>query len=282
MKDNRFNLLGEFQYLAKDREPRDILLAKNIGLIAMLVLSSNHCCTRSKIRDTLWSDRCNEQASASLRHSLWSLRQVFGKDADRVLEADRKRVSLNMDNCSSDLDDFMVLSDSGCPEELERAVALYRGELLEGLSIRDREWEEWLGVERENLQSRYVNILCKLGNFYLADGNVTRIAEIGRSLVEHDPLCEDGHRFLMLGYAMMNQRSLALKQFERYSKTIFEEVEGQPGATIRNLYQYIRLGTAPGAGEQADLVSSNSNQPAVSAREDNVAAILKPTLASNF
>ena len=278
MNKNRFNLLGEFQYLAPNGEYREIALAKNIGLIAILLLSREHNRSRGKIMDLLWSDRCNEQGRASLRQSLWSLKQAFGEDANELLKADRKRIYLGIDRCSSDHADFVTLCESGCPAELERAVSLYRGEFLEGLSIRDREWNNWLNNERENLQLLYTGILCKLGNLYLADGNVTRVTKIGRRLVEHDPLCEEGHRFLMMGYSMLNQRTLALKQFERYSKLVLVETEGRPGPSIHNLYEYIKHGVATGGIKRTDYLMGGLNSRSRSVLEAKVTADLKPFL----
>ena len=57
MDRDQFNLFGEFEYISGDGQPGIISLSKEIALLALLALSKNHSCSRSKIIDLLWSDR---------------------------------------------------------------------------------------------------------------------------------------------------------------------------------------------------------------------------------
>src|SRR5262249_20336294 len=53
---------------------------------------------------------------------------------------------------STDVAAFERLLSGGSPEAIEQAIALYRGDLLDGISIRDAAFEEWLLVERQRLR----------------------------------------------------------------------------------------------------------------------------------
>lgn len=244
MKKNRFNLVGEFQHLSGDRQTGEISLAKDIGVVAVVALSRNYSCSRSRIIDLLWSDRCDEQGRASLRHSLWSLKKSLNRDSVDLLQADRKRVCLNPDFCSIDLYEFLELGGSRKQADLERAISLCRGELLEDLVIRDPVWAEWLHLERGRLQLKYAEILCALSEHYFAEGDVGNLIHTGRRLIDHNHLCEEGHRALMGGYTLGHQKSLALKQYELYRDIIQAELNSPPEPKIRELYESIRNGEA--------------------------------------
>jgi len=242
MNKNRFNLVGEFQYISGDGQLGEISLAKDIGVIAVVALSKNYSCSRSRIIDLLWGDRCDEQARASLRHSLWSLKKALHRSSEDLLQIDRKRVRLNPELCSIDVSEFLELSDSNRQVDLERAISICRGELLEGLVIRDGIWDEWLCIERERLQSKYAESLYALSEYYFAEKDVKNLIHTGRRLIDHDHLCEEGHFALMGGYTLGHHKSLALKQYERYRKIIQVELNSNPEPKIQELYESIKNG----------------------------------------
>ena len=101
--------------------------AKAQGLVALLAASEKGERSRAWIMSKLWSDRGAEQASGSLRQTLTLLRRAL-KDTGVELEIDRRRISLNLNSVH-------VINEG-------------QGEFLEGLDIRDDEFEGWLRVER--------------------------------------------------------------------------------------------------------------------------------------
>lgn len=242
MHGNRFNLMGEFQYIRGEQLPGEISLAKDIGVLALVAMSKNYSCSRSRIIDMLWSDRCDEQARASLRHSLWQLKKFLNASSDDLLLIDRKKVSLNPELCSIDATDFFELSESSRRHDLEQAISIYRGDFLEGLVIRDVIWNEWLNIERERLKLIYAESLFVLSEYYFTARDVKKLIHTGRRLIDQDHLCEKGHRALMRAYSLGHQKSLALKQYERYRNTIQAELNSNPEPEIQALYECIKNG----------------------------------------
>ena len=242
MSKSRFNLVGEFQHISSNGQLEEIPLSKDIGVIAVVAMPKNYSCSRSRIIDLLWSDRCDEQGRASLRHSLWWLKKVINRNSKDILLIDRKRVCLNPELCSIDLCDFLELSSSNRQADLEQAISICRGELLEGLVIRDAEWEEWLCIERERMQLKYAESLYTLSKYYFSERDVKNLIHTGRRLIDHDHLCEEGHWALMEGYILGHQKSLALKQFERYREIIQVELNSSPETKIEELYENIKRG----------------------------------------
>lgn len=242
----RLNLLGEFQCLGSDGNPLAISLAKEQGILAILALSKGSICSRSRIIDLLWSSRGEEQGRTSLRQSLYSLKKTFGNKAGSVLQIDRKRIGLNSDLVETDVGELWELINSKDGKAPEKALALYKGDLLESLVIRDREWDDWLIQERENLRSKLADILCKLIDRHIVESNPDRLIDVGHRLVELDPFREEGHRALMRGYAENNQRALALKQFERCRELLQRELNTGPAAETNKLFTQVKDGMPVG------------------------------------
>ncbi|CUH78598.1 hypothetical protein [Tropicibacter naphthalenivorans] len=114
--------------------------AKNQALLVLLALSSDMTRPRRWIEDKLWSTFGPEQASANLRQALSKIRASLGTYAD-ILVADRASVSLDASRVWVDLHDGEMPLDE-------------RSELLQGLDVRDPEFEDWLRAERAELQSK--------------------------------------------------------------------------------------------------------------------------------
>ena len=121
------HLSGCFRIETADGHHVPMVSAKGQGLIALLAVSPYGERSRQWLQAKLWSDRSPEQASGSLRQELAQIRNLLEK-AGIGLTADRHRVAL-------DLQTVKILR--GGP-----------GEFLEGLDVRDSEFDLWLVAER--------------------------------------------------------------------------------------------------------------------------------------
>ncbi len=121
---------------------------KSQAILAMLALSLRGSRSRVWLRDKLWSDRPEDQASASLRQALLDIRKCLG-DARDILVADKYTVSLRMDRIRLDIDEILTEGHRAGDDELAAE------HFLEGVDVRDPEFEEWLTLERQVWQRRY-------------------------------------------------------------------------------------------------------------------------------
>ena len=130
------NLLGPFCILGPDGQDRTPKSKRACALLALLALSPRKTRTRVWLRDKLWSERGETQAAASLRQCIHQARTALGDYADHLFGADKDKVWLNADRFSIDIqrDDLDFQSQE---------------QLLEGMDIRDPEFEEWLTLERQ-------------------------------------------------------------------------------------------------------------------------------------
>src|SRR5919108_5100270 len=109
----------------------------------------------------LWGDHPDRQASQSLRQALFRFRRDLGGAAP-ALAIGPGTVALAREHVTVDAADFERLAAGADAEGLERALALYRGDLLDGLGVDSPEWEAWRRAERERLHELAVEAFGKL------------------------------------------------------------------------------------------------------------------------
>lgn len=140
-------LLGPLQFFdpaGNDITPRG---AKAQGMLAYLAVARGRPCNRGAIQDKLWSDRGERQGRDSLKQVLRELHKCVGEAGKDVICTDGGPISLNISIVDVDIfDDASFLPSDHLPVP----------EFLEGISIRDEEFEAWLREVRSSLASKYV------------------------------------------------------------------------------------------------------------------------------
>ncbi len=128
---------------------------------------------------------------------------------------------------------------------LEQAVSLYRGDFLEDVSAGD-----WVSEQREELRRLYQEALLLLGRLYSAQGQCTQAAEIYRKLITHDRYQECAHRELMRCYALLGERSQALRHYRQFAQWMREELGAWPSPETRDLFRHLRREEKASAGRE--------------------------------
>ena len=144
----RMFLTGPFALVDRGGKALTPRAQKSQAILAMLALSSRGSRSRVWLRDKLWSDRPEDQASASLRQALLDIRKCLGHSRD-ILVTDKNTVSLRMDLIILDTEEILANAQAGGKDDLAAE------HFLEGVDVRDPEFEEWLMLERQVWQRRY-------------------------------------------------------------------------------------------------------------------------------
>jgi TolB-like protein/DNA-binding SARP family transcriptional activator len=210
---------------------------KDRALLAILALQPGATHTRDKLASLLWSDRGDQQARDSLKHSLTRIRQCLEPAA---VVADRRSVRLDPAAVASDVATFERLLVEETPEAMEQASGLYRGDLLDGIGIRDPAFEDWLLVERQRLRQRCEEALTKLLAQSTGQGTQARAATAARRLLSLDPLREAACRALMQLHAEQSQIPQAIKLYETLRDRLHRELGVKPEPHTTQLYESIR------------------------------------------
>ena len=236
-------LLGGFEIRA-DGAARDLPGQKDRALLAVLALTPGAAYTRDKLAGLLWGDRGDPHARDSLKHALARLRVALGRDGDPLV-ADRQSVRLDPASVTVDVAAFERLLAEGTPEAAEKALALYRGDLLDGIGIRDAAFEEWLRIERERLRGRAEEAAASLMARSLADGVRDRAAAAARRLLDLDPFREDACRALMRMHADRGEAARALRLYDALRDRLHRELGVRPEPETTRLCEAIRQDREP-------------------------------------
>jgi DNA-binding SARP family transcriptional activator/peptidoglycan hydrolase-like protein with peptidoglycan-binding domain len=245
-------ILGDFQARRSTGEIAEIPIRKGKALLAFLALNPGKAAARSKLAGLLWGDRSDTQANASLRQTLTVLRKALVPVQDQVLHADRESISIDSAAVGLDAVLFQDLIASGTPSDLEKAVSLYRGELLDGLDLPDPGFQDWLEEERRRFRDLMAGALTALMAHKRTDGAPQDAVVLGQRLLTMDPLREDVHRALMVIYAELGQRQAALQQYQRCRELLAGELNVAPEAETEALHEALRKNDAAGDGTAAD------------------------------
>jgi DNA-binding SARP family transcriptional activator len=143
----RVFLLGSFAIQAPDGTNLTPKGQKAKALLALIAASERGSRSRTWLCDKLWSDRHAEQALASLRQTLTEIRRSLGIWADDLLRIGRYDIRLNLGSVQIDA---LCLRDDSESDEADEILAGHAGSVsfLEGIDVRDPEFEEWLAAER--------------------------------------------------------------------------------------------------------------------------------------
>lgn len=294
MSDNRLEiyLLGGLQIRYNDHLVTELVSRKAEALL-VYVACNQRPYPREVLADFFWEDRTQSQATGNLRVVLNSLRRILKPfvTIDRHSVAINRQSHLWVDVLAFEglLADFVQTTVVGTElppavvEQIEAALALYRGEFLAGFFIRQAPlFDEWARIERERFHILATKALQALSLHYLA----TQQYSLGINAVERwlhlDLLSEEAHRTLMLLLAEDGHRSAALQHYERIADLFQQELGNAPSAETEALYhQILDDAVAPVArsARTADLPSVDLptlDLPAVASLRHNLAAPLFP------
>ena len=249
MERLRIELFGALRLHRGERPfPDGFRTQKSQELFAFLVLGRERSYPRSMLATVFWGDRPEPEARSNLRHNLSDIRKLLlnnGIEPDSYFTVGSNDIAFNpsadfwLDVAEFEMHCDSAESDPHSPlgrkgkESLERAVELYRGELLESV------YEDWCQHKREALRDRFLNALACLMQYHQARREWDAAIAHGKRLLRHDVLLEHIHRDLMHCYYRAGNRPSALKQFMECERRLREELDVGPMEETKTLYQHI-------------------------------------------
>ncbi|HSG48608.1 MAG TPA: BTAD domain-containing putative transcriptional regulator [Longimicrobiales bacterium] len=217
--------------------PRDLLV---------LLLLHPPGLTREQVGEALWPEATPSQLKNSFHVTVHHLRKTLDRPEWIVREGDRYRMAPEV-RVEFDVRRFQegmaeVLGPGGDPlpeaaGELGRLLDLYRGDLLDG-DTSGRRLEE----AADDLRRLYVRALLARGRILEAAGAHAEAAALYQALTAREALDEEAHRRLMAAWARSGDRPRALQHYQRLAEMLRDELDAEPEAETRALYQEILAG----------------------------------------
>ncbi|MDX8443400.1 alpha/beta fold hydrolase [Mesorhizobium australafricanum] len=208
--------------------------------MAYLALQAGQAQSREKLAALLWSLNGEAQARMSLRQAVSAVRKAMHNCGSGRFLTEGTSIALHLDDFDFDVARFEMLAASSSPEDLKQALAVYRGDLLDGLGLKEEPFEDWLRVERERLRTIAVAALDRLVAHYSAANDPSSCARTAARLLVMEPLREDIHRALMRAYAAQGRINLALKQYELCREALERDLGLPAELETRQLYEALR------------------------------------------
>jgi predicted ATPase/DNA-binding SARP family transcriptional activator len=253
-----FSLLGRLQIENSQLGTITLTNRKAIGLLAYLLIESDHEHSREFLLGLLWPDLPTAAAQNNLRVTWAHLQKALGtsaSDEQPHLIGDRLALRFNpLSDYELDVARFRTLIEASrlhphpdlydcveCTVRLTQALDLVRGDFLEEFSLGDCEqFDDWLLIQREQIRLQVTSALEQLAAFHERAGRLAEAESAIRRLLEYDLLSESAYRQLMGVLARSDQRSAALDAYETCRRVLASELGLAPAIETVTLAEQIR------------------------------------------
>jgi DNA-binding SARP family transcriptional activator/predicted ATPase/Flp pilus assembly protein TadD len=242
------SLFGPFRASLDGRPVSGFASNRERALLAYLAVEAEKLHHRDKLAGLFWPEWPQKAGRDNLRYCLSHLRKAIGdRQANPAyLKISRDTIQFNTSsNANVDALTFTMLMENLSPplSDLEEAVALYCGEFLEGLALKDSiAFDEWTLIKREQLNRQMLIALHLLASSYEERGQFGRALPHVWRQIELDPYQEAAHRQLMRLLALDGQRAAALAQYEACQEILLQDLGIEPDQETTALYQRIQSG----------------------------------------
>ncbi|MFU8826495.1 MAG: BTAD domain-containing putative transcriptional regulator [Brevefilum sp.] len=231
-------VLGGFAIQADGEEITGFERPNLQRLLVYLLMNHGQPVNRAHLAFTFWRDSTEAQALANLRNLWYHLRRTL-PNSHKFIKADR--TSFMWVDCAPYTLDVLAFEQSIAKADtmdftaekidlLEKAVKIYRGDLLPGY------YDDWLLAERKRLAQRYSQALANLVGLYEKSRQYQQAILHARALIRHDPLHEPAYAQLMRLQALIEDRAAALHTYHTCANLLEREMGVEPGPLVQDLY----------------------------------------------
>jgi DNA-binding SARP family transcriptional activator len=270
------HLLGDFLLVSDDHPVTAVHTPRLQSVIAYLVLHRTAPQTRAHLAFLLWPDLTEAQAHANLRKALYHLRQAL-PSLDQFLHVERQylhwqpsRQDASWTLDVQELEQGLVQAKQAeqardmslMRQALERAVDLYRGDLLPSC------YDEWILPERERVRLQFLQAAEQLIELLEQERAYSAAITVAQRLLRQDPLRETTYRQLMRFYALRGDRVAALRVYHTCVTLLERELAAEPSEATRQAYASLLQMDTPSPPQSIALSSRSAATPLVGRKRE--------------
>jgi LuxR family maltose regulon positive regulatory protein len=212
-------------YIASRRHRRaskDVIIDTFWSDVDFEVVEKNFHPTISHIRKALNSNQPLKQNFLVYRDGDYQLNQNFSYLIDTA-EFDRL---LTEGEAARRARDF-----ESCINLYESAVALYRGEFMQG------SYDDWVEEQRTYYREQYLRMLESLAAVAQKMEDWQRSLDLAQHILREDPFREDIHCMIMRAFSATGNRAAVKEQYEHLRRLLQKELGVEPVAETRKVYK---------------------------------------------
>jgi LuxR family maltose regulon positive regulatory protein len=233
----RIYTLGRFELLLDDKPPEFSRKTpkKVLALLKAIIAHGTKDVPEERIVDALWPDEEGDAARRSLSATLHRLRNVLGDG--KVVRQSGGQLTLDERSCWMDMRAFesRIERSRGDPNELEKAIALYRGVFLpQEVGV------PWIVPTRERLRSKFIHAVGKLGSVLEASNQYEAAIDLYLRGIEADNIVEPFYQGLMRCYARLDRRTEAMNAYRRLRELLSLTLGVAPSSATQRLFAALR------------------------------------------
>jgi len=250
--DLAVNMLGPVEII---RDPTRPLASdawttrRSRDILCFITSRRHHRASKDTIIDTFWGETDFEVVEKNFHPTVSHIRKALNsnqplkqnfllyRDGDYQLNAEY--------SYRIDLEEFDRLLNEGenarrardfdkCLEAYERAIALYRGEFMQG------SYEPWVEEQRTYYRQQYLRLLEALASVAQKTGDWSKSMLLAQRILHEDQFREDIHCLILRAQAALGNRGAVKEHYEGLKRLLQEELGVEPSAETRKLYEELR------------------------------------------
>jgi TolB-like protein/Tfp pilus assembly protein PilF len=208
---------------------------KATALLAYLAMRADEPTSRDHLAGLLWGESADDQARANLRQALTQLRRLFRDAGVDPIETRGDQVTLSSAELS--IDAFLLADAEALPDAARLPLDK---EFMEGFTVPEPEFEQWLIAQRERLRARVCALHERAADEAIESHRVDKAIDHVTRALNLDPLQEHLHRRLMQLFAAQGRADAAVAQYERCRAVLMKELGVGPDRETKDLLGQIQ------------------------------------------
>ena len=227
------------------------------ALLAYLVANRGRAIPRDEVAALLWDRSAQEQARASLRQELSTLRGALRRAGWSPVGSTKSELTFEPGDAWIDLVAFEDVLVDGERAEGSSISDAYGGPFLHDLNVGSDAFTRWQDRERARLAALAVESQIALLGTEGDRATGEEAGLIARNILAIEPANERAWREVMRAYAAQGRRAEALRQYAACRQALYDELDARPSAATVELAETIKA-------------QGGSLQPAVKDRQSGV------------
>lgn len=215
-------------------------------ILCFIVSRRHHRASKDSIIDTFWGETDFEAVEKNFHPTVSHIRKALNsnqplkqnfllyRDGDYQLNSE---FSYRID--TEEFDQLLTEGENArrarqfeeCIQAYDRALALYRGEFMQG------SYDPWVEEQRTYYREQYLRLLEALAGVAQTAADWPKAMHLAQLIIREDQFREDIHCMVMRAQAAMGNRGAVKEHYERLKRLLQSELGVEPSLETRKLYR---------------------------------------------